>query len=109
MKDCRKFYIDGKWVDPIEPHNFTVISPANEEPIATISLESAVDVDRAVAAAKRAFESYSETTLDVAMVSLTGSTRAGVAVAVAAAATSLRTSATTCPSLAKRYSDPFFA
>ena len=37
-----------------------VINPANEEPIATISFGSAADVDRAVAAAKRAFESYSE-------------------------------------------------
>jgi aldehyde dehydrogenase (NAD+) len=64
MKDCRKFYIDGKWVAPDEVHDFAVINPANEEPIATISLGSAADVDRAVAAAKRAFESYSETNPD---------------------------------------------
>ena len=38
------------------PHDFTVINPSNEEPIAVISLGGAVDVDRAVAAAKRAFE-----------------------------------------------------
>ncbi|HTA50086.1 MAG TPA: aldehyde dehydrogenase family protein [Verrucomicrobiae bacterium] len=63
MKDCRKFYIDGKWVDPAKAHDFPVINPANEQPIATISLGSAVDVDRAVAAAKRAFESYSETSV----------------------------------------------
>jgi aldehyde dehydrogenase (NAD+) len=64
MKDCRQFYIDGKWVNPIHVHDFSVINPANEEPIATISLGSAADVDLAVAAAKRAFESYSEATLD---------------------------------------------
>ena len=64
MKDYRKFYVDGKWVDPTESHDFTVINPANEEPVATISLGSAADVDRAVAAAKRAFESYSETTVE---------------------------------------------
>jgi aldehyde dehydrogenase (NAD+) len=64
MKDCRKFYIDGKWVDPAEVHDFAVINPANEEPIATISLGSAADVDRAVAAAKKAFESYAKTSLD---------------------------------------------
>jgi len=63
MKDCRQFYIDGEWVDPIHVRDFSVMNPATEEPIATISLGSAVDVDRAVAAAKRAFESYSETTL----------------------------------------------
>src|SRR3984957_12968262 len=61
MKDCRQFYIDGKWVDPTEAHDFSVVNPATEEPIATISLGGAADVDRAVAAAKRAFESYSET------------------------------------------------
>ncbi|MGB6332599.1 MAG: aldehyde dehydrogenase family protein, partial [Candidatus Sulfotelmatobacter sp.] len=61
MKDCRKFYIDGKWVDPAKANDFPVVNPANEEPIATISLGSGADIDRAVAAAKRAFESYSET------------------------------------------------
>src|SRR5579864_1651991 len=64
MKDYVKFYIDGKWVDPAERRDFTVINPANEEPIATISLGSAADVDRAVTAAKRAFESYSETSVE---------------------------------------------
>jgi aldehyde dehydrogenase (NAD+) len=64
MKNCRQFYIDGKWVNPAKTtRDLEVINPATEEPLATISLGSAVDVDRAVAAAKRAFESYSETTL----------------------------------------------
>src|SRR6204780_3810306 len=63
MKDCKKFYIDGKWIDPVEVRAFAVINPADEEPVATISLGSAADVDRAVAAAKRAFESYSEKSL----------------------------------------------
>jgi aldehyde dehydrogenase (NAD+) len=62
MKDCRRFYIDGNWVSPIEAHDFSVINPANEQPIATISLGGAADVDKAVAAATRAFVSYSETT-----------------------------------------------
>ena len=64
MKDYRKFYIDGNWVDPATGHDFAVINPANEEPIATISFGSAADVDRAVAAAKRAFESYSEISVE---------------------------------------------
>jgi aldehyde dehydrogenase (NAD+) len=64
MKDYRKFYIDGKWVAPSESHDFAVVNPATEEPIATISLGSAADVDRAVAAAKRAFESYSDETVE---------------------------------------------
>jgi aldehyde dehydrogenase (NAD+) len=64
MKDCRKFYVDGKWVDPAKAHDFSVINPATEEPIATISLGAAADVDRAVAAAKSAFETYSQTSPD---------------------------------------------
>jgi len=71
MNDCRRFYIDGKWVDPIETHDFEVINPASEEGIATISLGGAADVDRAVAAAKRAFESYSETTVEDRLALLT--------------------------------------
>ena len=64
MKDCRQFYIDGKWVSPTRTHDFEVVNPANEEPIATISLGASADVDKAVAAAKKAFESYSESTVD---------------------------------------------
>ncbi len=63
MKDCRQFYIDGKWASPAKTRDFEVIDPANEEPLATISLGGTADVDRAVAAAKAAFESYSETTV----------------------------------------------
>jgi aldehyde dehydrogenase (NAD+) len=61
MRDCRQFYIEGKWVNPTEARDWEVINPSNEEPIATISLGSAADVDKAVAAAKKAFESYSQT------------------------------------------------
>jgi len=64
MKDCRQFYIDGKWVSPTKAHDFEVINPSNEEPLGTISLGSSSDVDKAVAAAKNAFESYSETTVE---------------------------------------------
>ncbi len=70
MKECRHFYIDGKWVSPIEASDFQVINPANELPIGTISLGSAADVDKAVAAAKQAFESYSETSPDERLVFL---------------------------------------
>jgi aldehyde dehydrogenase (NAD+) len=63
--DCRKFYVDGQWVDAAERRDFPVINPAREETIAIISLGSASDVDKAVNAARRAFESYSETTVEV--------------------------------------------
>jgi aldehyde dehydrogenase (NAD+) len=64
MKDCRQFYIEGKWVDPVVRRDFAVINPATEEPIATISLGGAADVDRAVAAARRAFSSFSESSVE---------------------------------------------
>jgi aldehyde dehydrogenase (NAD+) len=63
MNDCRQFYIDGKWVNPTKAHDFQVINPANEQPVATISLGAPADVDKAVAAARSAFVSFSETTV----------------------------------------------
>jgi aldehyde dehydrogenase (NAD+) len=57
----RQFYIDGAWVDPLEPRTLDVINPATEETVATISLGSAKDVDRAVKAARAAFPAFSHT------------------------------------------------
>ncbi|MCF4167712.1 aldehyde dehydrogenase family protein [Zavarzinia compransoris] len=62
MREYLRFYIDGAWVDPVEPKSIDVINPATEEAFARISLGSAADVDKAVKAAKAAFESYSLTT-----------------------------------------------
>ncbi len=60
MSDYLKFYIDGAWVDPVEPATIDVINPATEQAFARISAGSAADVDRAVAAARRAFDEYSQ-------------------------------------------------
>ncbi|WP_136658556.1 aldehyde dehydrogenase family protein [Nitratireductor sp. XY-223] len=59
-----EFYIDGEWVAPARPNDCEVINPATEEACAVISLGSEEDVNRAVAAARRAFESFSKTTLE---------------------------------------------
>lgn len=64
MLDKRKFYINGEWVDPLQPNDLEVLNPATEKPIAVISMGTAADVDRAVAAAKKAFESYSRTSVE---------------------------------------------
>jgi aldehyde dehydrogenase (NAD+) len=64
MKDCRQFYIGGKWVSPTNAHDFDVINPATEEPTATISLGSGADLNLAVAAAGQAFDHYSKTSVD---------------------------------------------
>ncbi|MBI3768703.1 MAG: aldehyde dehydrogenase family protein [Deltaproteobacteria bacterium] len=61
MKECLNFYIDGRWVPPATPKTLDVIDPSTEEPIGRISLGGAADVDRAVVAARRAFETYSRT------------------------------------------------
>ena len=59
--EFKKFYIDGKWVDPVVPKEFKVINPATEEVAGVISMGSPKDVDLAVAAARRAFDSYAQT------------------------------------------------
>ena len=64
MLDKKNFYIDGKWVSPIEPRNYTVIDPSNEDPCAEISLGGKKDIDKAVSAAKKAFETWAFTTKD---------------------------------------------
>ncbi len=61
MREYMKFYIDGQWVDPVTPKSLAVINPANEEVSGHISAGSAADVDKAVAAARKAFETYSQT------------------------------------------------
>jgi len=61
MREYLKFYIDGQWVDPVTPKTMDVINPANEAVAGKISAGTAADVDKAVAAAKRAFETYSRT------------------------------------------------
>ena len=62
MREMLQFYIDGKWVDPVTANPVDVINPATEEVCGHISLGSSADVDLAVAAARRAFGSYSQTT-----------------------------------------------
>ncbi len=62
-----KFYIDGAWVDPVEPRTTDVINPATEAVLGQISLGSAKDVDLAVTAAREAFKTYSKTTREERM------------------------------------------
>jgi aldehyde dehydrogenase (NAD+) len=55
------FYIDGAWVAPAEPNILDVINPATEAVAGHINLGGLADVNLAVAAAKRAFRTYSRT------------------------------------------------
>lgn len=64
MGSYLKHYIDGAWVESEGGSRHAVINPATEEPVSEITLGSQADVDKAVAAAARAFEDFSRTSVE---------------------------------------------
>jgi len=62
MREMLQFYIDGQWVDPIHAKPLDVINPATEEVCGRISMGTAEDVDKAVAAANRASAGFALST-----------------------------------------------
>ena len=62
MREYLKFYIDGQWVDPVEPKSLDVDNPTTEQVSGRIALGAAADVDKAVKAARKAFATWSQTT-----------------------------------------------
>ena len=62
MREYLKFYIDGVWVDPEGPDTQELVNPANEEISGRIALGNGADVDKAVAAARKAFPAWSQST-----------------------------------------------
>ena len=58
------FYINGSWVKPNGVETLGVINPASEEKVTKISLGTANHVNEAVAAARTAFETYSQTPVE---------------------------------------------
>ncbi|PYE11947.1 aldehyde dehydrogenase (NAD+) [Williamsia limnetica] len=61
MREYTKLFIDGRWVDPTTPAVLEVVNPATEELAGTVAVGSSADVDKAVAAARRAFTTWSTT------------------------------------------------
>ena len=61
MLDKTKFYINGAWVNPSKKNDFDVINPSNEEVCAKITLGNSEDTDKAIQSAKKAFETWKET------------------------------------------------
>jgi aldehyde dehydrogenase (NAD+) len=57
-KNISKFYINGEWVEPISKTRMGVENPANEEIVAQVALGNTEDADRAIMAARAAFDSY---------------------------------------------------
>src|SRR4051812_40119551 len=64
MRSNLKHYIDGAWVESEGGTKHAVINPATEEAVTEITLGSQADVDKAVAAAQRAFETFSRTSVE---------------------------------------------
>lgn len=63
MRENLKFYIDGQWIAPVELKTLDVENPATETVLGKIALGSAADVDKAVKAARKAFDSWSQTSV----------------------------------------------
>jgi aldehyde dehydrogenase (NAD+) len=64
MMSYPKHYIDGQWVESEGGSKHLVTNPATEEPCTEITLGSKADADKAVAAARRAFETFSQTSIE---------------------------------------------
>lgn len=64
MREIGKFYIDGQWVEPTELNLIDVINPATEKAAGHVALGTAADVDTAVQAARKAFTTWSQTSVD---------------------------------------------
>jgi len=58
-----QFYIDGRWVKPLQARSFELVDPATEQAIGTLALGTAADVDLAVQAARKAGTAFAETTV----------------------------------------------
>ncbi|MEO6386773.1 MAG: aldehyde dehydrogenase family protein [Croceibacterium sp.] len=63
MTDDTRFYIDGAWTDRADAPRIAVVNPASEEVFGHIAAGSPADVDLAVAAATRAFASFSQSSV----------------------------------------------
>ena len=64
MEHAKQFYINGEWVAPTTSDVFDVINPSTEEVITQIAMGGPGDVDKAVRAARAAFETFSQTTVE---------------------------------------------
>ncbi|MDD9369603.1 MAG: aldehyde dehydrogenase family protein, partial [Acidimicrobiales bacterium] len=56
LVDRRAFFVGGRWVEPAAPERFGVISPSTEEVVGRVPLAEPADIDRAVVAARDAFD-----------------------------------------------------
>jgi aldehyde dehydrogenase (NAD+) len=59
-----KLYINGEWVDPAGSETLDVLNSTTEEVTGRIPQGTPEDVDKAVAAARQAFEAWSQTSIE---------------------------------------------
>jgi aldehyde dehydrogenase (NAD+) len=64
VREYLKFFINGQWVDPVEPRTLDVDNPTTEQVSGRIALGGQADVDAAVEAARKAFTTWSQSTRD---------------------------------------------
>jgi aldehyde dehydrogenase (NAD+) len=56
LKPAYGLFINGEFTDPASHESFETLNPANESPLARVALSSSADVDRAVGAARKAYD-----------------------------------------------------
>ena len=64
LEEARHFYIGGRWVAPSSGTTVAVVDPATEAVIGSIAAGTAEDVDKAVAAASKAFATFPATPVE---------------------------------------------
>ena len=64
MQSYLKHYINGAWVESEGGTTYQVIDPATEQPCTEITMGTQADVEKAVAAARAAFETWSQSSVD---------------------------------------------
>ena len=60
-ENMTRFYINGAWVEPLSKARMGVENPATEETVCEVALGSVEDADRAILAARAAFDSWTVT------------------------------------------------
>lgn len=61
LQNMTKFYIDGAWVEPLSKTRIGVENPATEEIVCDVAMGSRADADRAILAARAAFDAWTVT------------------------------------------------
>ncbi len=64
MKNHDRFYIDGQWVHPVGSETVDVENPCKEEIVARVAMGNTDDVNAAVKAARKSFDSWSQTSIE---------------------------------------------